>query len=64
MAKVQVQVAGGSIVQKEVETLGELKELMNASNYTATINGEPESDDNYSLSDFEFITLAPAVKGA
>lgn len=63
MAKVTVQCIGGEPQQKEVVTLGELKRSMDAFGYTATVNGEPEGDD-YVLSDYEFVSLAPAVKGA
>lgn len=61
MAKVQVQVAGGSIQQKEVGTVSELAKAVNAEGYTATVNGEPVSG-NYELSDFEFVSLAKPVK--
>lgn len=64
MAKVRAQVTGGSIVEKEATTVAELKSLMSlAGNYTATVNGEPTNDD-YELSDFEFVSFALAVKGA
>lgn len=61
MAKVQVQVAGGSIQQKEADTIGELASLVNAGGYVATVNGEPENPD-YDLSDFEFVSFAKPVK--
>lgn len=61
MAKVQVQVAGGSIQQKEADTIGELASLVNAAGYVATVNGEPE-DADYDLSDFEFVSFAKPVK--
>ena len=61
MAKVQVQVAGGSIQQKEVGTVGELAAQVGANGYQATVNGEPVND-NYSLSDFEFVSFAKPVK--
>lgn len=63
MAKIHAQVIGGTIKELDCQTITEVKNLMDAANYTATVNGEPESDD-YELSDFEFVTLAPAVKGA
>lgn len=63
MAKVQVQVTGGAIQQKEASTVGELKTLLGVVAYTATVNGEPSSDSD-ELNDYEFISLAPAVKGA
>lgn len=63
MAKVQVQVTGGSIVSKEASTVGDIKKIMGAEKYTATVNGEPVGDD-HELSDYEFVALAPSVKGA
>ncbi len=61
MAKVQVQVAGGSIQQKEVGTVRELAQSVNATGYQATVNGEPVSE-GYELSDFEFVSFAKPVK--
>ncbi len=61
MAKVQVQVAGGSIQQKETETIAGLKDLMGLSGYQATVNGEPVADDHV-LTDYEFVSLAKPVK--
>lgn len=62
MAKVQVQVTGGSIQQKEADTVGGLKSQLNLTNYSAQVNGEPANDDQ-ELSDFEFVTFTQAVKG-
>lgn len=61
MAKVQVQVAGGSIRQVEADTVAEAKAAVSAEGYTATVNGDP-ADDNYELSDYEFVALAKQVK--
>lgn len=61
MAKVQVQVAGGDIQQKEADTVGELQTLVSAEGYTAAVNGEPEGSD-YELSDYEFVSFAKPVK--
>ncbi len=61
MAKVQVQVAGGSIQQKDVGTVAELARQVNATGYQATVNGEPVND-NYELADFEFVSFAKPVK--
>lgn len=63
MAKVNVQVAGGQIQQIEAATVAEVKQKLNASTYTATINGEP-AQDSQSLTDYQFVALAAAVKGA
>lgn len=63
MATVQVQVVGGAIKQLDTGTVGDVKKALEVSGYTATVNGEPK-DDSYHLSDYEFVSLAPAVKGA
>ena len=63
MAKVQVQPVGGSITQREATTVSDLKRQMDLPTYQATVNGEPV-DDNYDLEDYEFVSLAPKVKGA
>lgn len=61
MAKVQAQVAGGAIKQIEADTVADVKQQLNVPNYTATVNGEPESD-SYELEDYEFVALAQPVK--
>lgn len=61
MAKVQVQVAGGSIQQKNSTTIRGLKCEVNAQGYQAAVNGEPV-DDTHVLSDYEFVTFAKPVK--
>lgn len=61
MAKVQVQVAGGSIQQKEADTVSELAGIVGASGYVATVNGEPQ-EGNYKLEDYEFVSFAKPVK--
>jgi hypothetical protein len=61
MAKVQTQVAGGSIQQKEADTIGELAQMVGADGFVATVNGEPEGED-YELNDFEFVSFAKPVK--
>lgn len=63
MAKVQAQVVGGDIKHLEAETVGDIKRQLSQPSYQATVNGEPE-DDDYALVDYEFVSLAPAVKGA
>lgn len=63
MARVQVQVVGGSIVEKYASTIGELKAQLDLTNYQGSVNGEPE-DDNYTLKDFEFVSFSQQVKGA
>lgn len=63
MARVQVQVVGGSIVEKHARTIGELKSQMDLTNYQGSVNGEPEQD-NYELNDYEFVSFSQQVKGA
>ena len=65
MAKVFGQVAGGRPEEKNANNIGDLRSQMElASSYTATINGEPSSSDTQSLSDYDVVIFAPAVKGA
>lgn len=63
MAKVHVQVVGGSVKELEADTVADVKTQLGVANHAATVNGEPETDD-YELADFEFVSLAPSVKGA
>lgn len=66
MAQITVQVAGGApkvLDNEEYPTIADVKRHMNAEKYTATVNGEPAADDD-DVNDFDFITLAPSVKGA
>ena len=63
MAKVTAQVLGGDPkVIDDVGTVGGVKARLQVQGHVATVNGEP-ADDNYELSDFEFVSLSPAVKG-
>jgi len=59
MAKIQV--AGGTIKDLSVETVGQAKALVGAQGYVATVNGEPASDDQ-DLGEYDFIALAKPVK--
>lgn len=61
MAKVQVQVAGGTIQHKEAETISELAAMVNAGGYCAAVNGEVVCGD-HELSDYEFVSFAKPVK--
>lgn len=63
MAEVVVKVIGGKAQDMNASTVGEVKQKLNALTHTATSNGEPV-DDSYSLEDNDFLSLAPAVKGA
>lgn len=62
MASVIASVLGGQPQRREASTIAEIKELLNVPNHTATLNGEPVDDDT-DLSDEDFVSLAPAVKG-
>ena len=62
MAKVQVQVAGGSVQQKDSGvTIGELAQSVGAEGFIATVNGEPV-DNDYEVEDYEFVSFAKPVK--
>ena len=63
MAKVQVQVTGGALTQQEAATVGELKQKLSVPNHQAVVNGDAAGDD-FQLEDFQFVALAPSVKGA
>jgi hypothetical protein len=62
-AKVTVQPVGAALSQREAHDIRDLKSQLGLSSYQATVNGEPV-DDDYELSDYEFVSLAPKVKGA
>lgn len=61
MAKVQVQVAGGSIQSKEASTVAELASMVGAAGYQPSVNGEPV-DGDAELEDYQFVTFSKAVK--
>lgn len=65
MAKqVKVQVFGGDAKTfDDVHTVADAKARMNVPGHTATVNGESASNGD-SLSDYDFVALAPSVKGA
>ncbi len=63
MATVQVQQPGGSIKQYVADTVAELKEILGLTKHQATVNGEPQ-DNEYALSDYEFVTFSEKIKGA
>lgn len=62
MAKVNVQVLGGTIKQIEADTVADVKSQLSVPNHTATVNGD-SVDGNYVLEDYQFVSLSPAVKG-
>lgn len=64
MAKnVIAQVLGGEKkVLDEVNTVGDVKSKLSVTNYTATVNGETQTD-GYELEDGDFVSLTQAVKG-
>lgn len=63
MARVTVQVAGGSEKQVEAESIADLKEQLGLEGYTASVDGEP-ADDSHQLENFQFVSLSQQVKGA
>jgi sulfur carrier protein ThiS len=62
--KVTAQVLGGQVkVLDQVETVQDVLDILELSgSYTASINGEPASNDA-ELNDYEFVSFSPAVKG-
>lgn len=64
MVEVSVKVSGGQLQVKKAATLGELKKLVDAPKYQATINGEVENNDAMALTEGDFVTLTAPVKGA
>lgn len=63
MAQVTVQVVGGSLKQMTATTIRDVVTELGLSNYAASVNGDAVAYD-YELSDYEFVSLAPQVKGA
>lgn len=62
--KITAQAVGGQPKTFDnIQTVGELKEEMGLPTYQASVNGEP-ADDDQELNDYEFVSLAPKVKGA
>jgi len=63
MASVIATAVGGDPKRLDAESVADVKDQLGlASTYTATVNGEPADDDTF-LSDEDFVSLAPAVKG-
>jgi len=61
--EVFAQVIGGEIKKVSLGTVGDVKRELNVPNHTATVNGEP-AENSTRLSNRDFVSLAPAVKGA
>jgi hypothetical protein len=60
---VVAQVLGGEKkVFDNVETVLDVKQKLGVTGYTATVNGDTESD-SYELQDGDFVSLSQAVKG-
>lgn len=63
MARVAVVVPGREERFVTARTVGDVKaEVGVAATYTAAVDGEPV-DDNFVLTDHQFVTLAAPVKG-
>lgn len=61
--RVTAVVLGGTPrVLDNVETVADVKEMMNVPGYQATVNGDT-ADDNTFLEDFSYVSLSAAVKG-
>ena len=63
MAKVATKVIGGQLKEMQADTVGELAALLGVTKHQASVNGEPQNND-YELSDDEYVTFAEKVKGA
>jgi hypothetical protein len=60
--KVTVSIIGGQTkTYDSFSTIGEVKDQLGLSSHTAMLNGDP-TNDSTKLSDFSYVTLAPAVK--
>lgn len=54
---ITVKIQGGEVLtEQEFETVGELKEALDLTDYEATVNGEP-SDDDDELEEGNFVAL-------
>lgn len=57
------QVLGGEKkVLDDVGTVKDVKVALNATSYTATVNGDQQAD-HYEVEDGDFVSLSQAVKG-
>ena len=63
--KIRAQVVGGEVKDFDgVSSLSELQQKMGLTGtFSASVNGDPV-DSDYELSDYEYVTFAPQVKGA
>ena len=63
MALVKVKILGNSEIKEySVDSIGELKEELGLSNYSANVNGTAQGND-FKLADAQLVTFAPSVKG-
>lgn len=62
MAKVIAKVIGGQPKEMDAESVADLKAQLSLTNYTASVNGSTV-EDGYELTDYEFVSLSPSVKG-
>jgi len=63
MANVIVKILGqNDVSQKTASSVGSLKSDLGLENYSASVNGTPQTDD-FTLSDNELVTFAQSVKG-
>lgn len=62
MASVIASVIGGTPMRVDATTVGDLKNKLELTNYTAAVNGETE-DDDFTLSAEDFVSLSKAAKG-
>lgn len=64
MAKnITAQVLGGEAqIGLQAANVGEIKQQLGVPNHSASVNGQP-ADNSTVLSDYQFVSLSPAVKG-
>ena len=63
MTSIIACVLGGDPIRMEgLATVGKVREELGLENHAATVNGDPQ-DDDFELSDEDFVSFAPAVKG-
>lgn len=61
---VAVKVSGGKLEYIKARTLGEVKKAMGVLGYQATVDGNPESDNDLELTKDSMVILTAPVKGA
>lgn len=63
MAQITVEVIGGALQKLTASKIQDVLTQLNLPNHAASVNGDAV-EVTYTLSDYEYVTLAPNVKGA